>query len=648
LRNAALVVLDNFEHVRTDENIDVLTDLLNPLTGCETLQLLVTSRIALHARYEKPFPLRPLQVPNLKDIEDVNDLIQYPATELYLQRAQNIKDDFLPTKNDAQFIVNICSLLDGLPLAIELVASRVHTHPPERMHQVLLRDVLGLENTYYINVPKRQVSLYKTIEWSYNLLTDQEKKLFRRLGVFAGCCRIESATEICNLGDLATNVAAVREIVFILCDYSLLSFDNQHMQIIIHSTLCDFAMRKLDEAKERKQITKQFIAYYDKLIKDYMMEKYVKQKSQKELEKYATLLCDEVENLYAVFHGYINILYSFNPRDSYPKNEMERLGVETYYARIRLMEKIWGDELPNNLSEEELKVLDRFSQAYQKVEKNGLLYPSVHLWEHFLHGELKYRFYDDLECWLTNVKQLEVVGILIEEIYQFLSDRERALFRRLGVFASSCSTAAARFVCNLGDLPTDETDFLHIAHTLSNSLLVIVTNEGIAIQPHAPISDFALQKLEKKEKEKLRKQFIDYYEPFITQYLIAKYEEQKSQEELKKELEKYFGEYVNYYEVYHMDNAYELMRYTRGEYIVDKAIQLLEKEGYGTLGAILEKLCDAGDVEEDEKINLINQFEQLLEIIEKKDSNVPYPKAIFPDLGLVHKSYSDSILALWG
>src|SRR5947209_3985179 len=68
-----LVVLDNFEHVRTDENIDVLTDLLNPLTGCETLQLLVTSRIALHARYEKPFPLRPLQVPNLKDIEDVND-----------------------------------------------------------------------------------------------------------------------------------------------------------------------------------------------------------------------------------------------------------------------------------------------------------------------------------------------------------------------------------------------------------------------------------------------------------------------------------------------------------------------------------------------------------------------------------------------
>ena len=130
--------------------------------------------------------------------------------------------------------------------------------------------------------------------------------------------------------------------------------------------------------------------------------------------------------------------------------------------------------------------------------------------------------------------------------------------------------------------------------------------------------------------------------------MIAKYEEQKSQEELKKELEKYFGEYVNYYEVYHMDNAYELMRYTRGEYIVDKAIQLLEKEGYGTLGAILEKLCDAGDVEEDEKINLINQFEQLLEIIEKKDSNVPYPKAIFPDLGLVHKSYSDSILALWG
>jgi len=277
-----LVVLDNFEHVNTPENRDVLVDLL---IGCKKkLQLLVTSRIALRVDYEQVVRLRPLKVPKLEDIKDPKDLEHYPATLLYLQRAKKIKEEFDATENDAPFIVNICHLLDGLPLAIKLVAAKILTHTPESTYQALLRDVLGVKgeitNTYYINVPKRQINLYNTIEWSYNLLGEKEKKLFRRLAVFAGKCWIESAIYVCNSeDDLPFEKPEFTSIVNALSDHDLVTFENERIKIA-HSTLHDFALQILEE-KEAEMLGENYVDFYAQLAVTFVLSNIVSDDNEK-------------------------------------------------------------------------------------------------------------------------------------------------------------------------------------------------------------------------------------------------------------------------------------------------------------------------------------------------------------------------------
>jgi len=194
-----LLLLDNFEQV-----LAAAAQLADLVAACPHLHLLLTSRAALRLHGEHEFAVPPLSLPDLKHLPASDDLAQYAACTLFVQRAQAIKPDFQLTEANARTIAEICVRLDGLPLAIELAATRTRLLSPQALLTRLSHrlDVLigGARN-----MPVRQQTLRATIAWSYQLLAPSEQRLFRSLSVFAGGCTLEAVTAIAQAAGLAAN-----------------------------------------------------------------------------------------------------------------------------------------------------------------------------------------------------------------------------------------------------------------------------------------------------------------------------------------------------------------------------------------------------------------------------------------------------------
>lgn len=185
-----LLLLDNFEQVAAAAPL-----LAALLESCAPLKILVTSRSLLNLSAEHDYPVPPLSLPDKKQSLPIEQLIRNPAVALFLQRATAVDAAFTPNEERVGAIAEICSRLDGLPLAIELAAARVRILPPVVMLTRLSLDVLTAGHR---DLPFRQQTLRRTIDWSYRLLNAAEQTLFRRLAVFAGGCTLESAEAICN------------------------------------------------------------------------------------------------------------------------------------------------------------------------------------------------------------------------------------------------------------------------------------------------------------------------------------------------------------------------------------------------------------------------------------------------------------------
>ena len=187
-----LLVLDNFEHV-----IQARPRLAELLASAPRLMLLVTSRVALHLAGEQRYSVPPLALPNLTHRLPSQLLAQYAALDLFVQRARSVYPRFALTDSNAPAVAEICVRLDGLPLAIELVATRISLFtPPELLARLDQR--FTLLTAGMLDMPERQRTLRRAIDWSYALLDEAERTLFRRLGVFAGGCTIEAAETVCG------------------------------------------------------------------------------------------------------------------------------------------------------------------------------------------------------------------------------------------------------------------------------------------------------------------------------------------------------------------------------------------------------------------------------------------------------------------
>ena len=185
-----LLVADNFEQVLSAA--PVLNELL---TAAPRLKILVTSRSILHLQVEREFVVPPLGFP--PDIAGLSpdDLMHYEAVKLFTERAQAVKPNFTATDENLQIIAEICSRLDGLPLAIELAAARVKILSPAAILS-RLESSLKLLTGGAQDLPAHQQTMRGAIEWSFDLLEDYEQILFRRLAVFAGGFTIEAAETV--------------------------------------------------------------------------------------------------------------------------------------------------------------------------------------------------------------------------------------------------------------------------------------------------------------------------------------------------------------------------------------------------------------------------------------------------------------------
>lgn len=192
-----LLVLDNFEQIVA--SAPLLADLL---AVCPRLAILVTSRSVLHLAAEHEYAVPPLSIPDPGNLPHVERLTQYDAVALFIQRARAIKPDFTMTSQNAPAVAEICHRLDGLPLAIELAAARIRLFSPESLLKRLTSSLAVLTGGPR-DLPVRQQTLRGTIDWSYSLLSADQKRLFTRLAVFVGGWTLEAAEGVCSVeGDL--------------------------------------------------------------------------------------------------------------------------------------------------------------------------------------------------------------------------------------------------------------------------------------------------------------------------------------------------------------------------------------------------------------------------------------------------------------
>jgi predicted ATPase len=192
----ALLVLDNFEQI-----IEAAPSLAALLESCPHLKLLVTSREVLRLRAEHQFVVPPLPLPALPRNEG-DYLFEYtaleanPAVHLFLQPIQDTQPDFHLTPGNADTIRQICLMLEGIPLAMELAAPRLKLLSPPAL-LARLDGRLQVLSGGARDLPERQRTMRGTIAWSYELLTPAEQALFRRLAVFVGGWQLSAAGQVC-------------------------------------------------------------------------------------------------------------------------------------------------------------------------------------------------------------------------------------------------------------------------------------------------------------------------------------------------------------------------------------------------------------------------------------------------------------------
>jgi predicted ATPase/class 3 adenylate cyclase len=253
-----LLILDNCEHI-----IEVCAEISETLLrACPQLKILASSREVLGMAGEVPYRVPSLATPNPAQLPPLENLLDIDSIRLFIDRATIVKPDFKLTKDHASFVTQICSRLDGIPLAIELAAARMRILSPEQI-AARLDDRFRLLTGGSRTALPRQQTLRALIDWSYSLLSEQEKILFCRLAVFVGGWTLEAAESVC--GEVLDGVN-VLDLLTKLVDKSLVFSEEAQGKIRFHrlETIRQYSRERFFETDEVETIRDRHLAFYVK------------------------------------------------------------------------------------------------------------------------------------------------------------------------------------------------------------------------------------------------------------------------------------------------------------------------------------------------------------------------------------------------
>jgi predicted ATPase/DNA-binding SARP family transcriptional activator len=247
-----LLVFDNCEHLvaPTAELVDRLLD------GCAGLSVLATSREHLGIGGEANFHVRPLAVPAIDD--ELEDVLIAEAVRLFVDRVRIHQHDFAVDDPIRADVVRICRTLDGIPLALELAAARARTMSPVDLG-ARLDERFALLTQGSRTAPPRQQTLRAAIDWSYDLLSDQARRLLRRLALFAGGLTLDAASSVAGDDDTTATLDTLDELV----DKSLIEVDNGRYRLL--ETIRQYAFEQLVLAAEAPATGRRFRDWFTNL-----------------------------------------------------------------------------------------------------------------------------------------------------------------------------------------------------------------------------------------------------------------------------------------------------------------------------------------------------------------------------------------------
>jgi predicted ATPase/class 3 adenylate cyclase len=252
-----LLVLDNFEQV-----LDGAVTVAELLVASSRLRVLATSREPLHLAGEQEFDVPPMALPDARDAADPKDLIRREAAALFVQRARAVDPGFSLTEANAPAVAELCIRLDGLPLAIELAASRIKMLSPRAILD-RIEHRLELLTGGSRDLPARQRTLREAIAWSHDLLEEAERTLFRRLAVFAGGWTFDAAEAVANpAGELGADVLGIMASLF---DKSLVRrapHGDEEPRAGMLESIREFGMERLDASLETEATRDRHLAYF--------------------------------------------------------------------------------------------------------------------------------------------------------------------------------------------------------------------------------------------------------------------------------------------------------------------------------------------------------------------------------------------------
>jgi predicted ATPase/DNA-binding SARP family transcriptional activator len=326
-----LLILDNCEHL-----LDACARLVEQLLQtCSQIQILATSRERLNLTGETVWNVPPLSIPNAQMPETLEALKRFEAVQLFAERAAAVLPTFELNRQNAASVAQVCQRLDGIPLAIELAASRARSMPVEQIAARIGERFHILTDGSRTALPRHQ-TLWNLIDWSYELLPEPERLLLQQLVVFSGGWTLEAAETVCADGRQGAPLTAwvvngigdvqILDLLTHLVDASLITYDPAESETRYHinETIREYGLERLQASGEVQQARTRHMEYFTQFAERLDPQL----RSHLQLQAFNQFDCDH-DNLRAALD------WSLNSKDVPPDSSLRLVSAMTWFWMMK-------------------------------------------------------------------------------------------------------------------------------------------------------------------------------------------------------------------------------------------------------------------------------------------------------------------------